>query len=516
MGNIASINFKPTNAIQLEHNDRTRPPTYLLVNKGLDIECPIKAQEALAKREQLIAQAKATYEKKFNQPFKATDYLYSAVVNLKETTTMADLEKLSQHFKAHYGFQCYQIAIHRDEGHIDKSTGQTCINHHAHMEFVMLHPDTGKSLMRKISKDGEPFKSKRKAYEQIQTEVAEILGMERGQFKNNQYDDEGNLITKGTYRKRIEPRAYARLMQEQADPLRAQIAQLQATQAQEHQALNSLCQQIAPSQEPQLLSFNECKQIIEAHVKEWIAINKELGDNKLYTPQDYRDLRALKLEGISITDLKANIANLEQKIQDRQTLLDRQAPSSQDRQRLKYYSREKLIDTCISYDNQRIMQEKERADLIKLLDERQVFLEQMLKANQETAAMLRTLKSENRPIGAKELDVIFKKISEMEHALDQFKRNLNLGNLAHQEQQALKIQQLDITREYDPSKMSPDEYDPYEHAQILAQENASLRKGNKIAVKEKNKMAKELASLKKQLASSQTAPTQELQKSTTR
>ncbi|WP_221272708.1 hypothetical protein [Helicobacter gastrofelis] len=64
--------------------------------------------------------------------------------------------------------------------------------------------------------------------------------------------------------------------------------------------------------------------------------------------------------------------------------------------------------------------------------------------------------------------------------------------------------------------MSPDEYNPYEHAQILAQENASLRKGNKIAVKEKNKMAKELASLKKQLASSPTAPTQELQKSTTR
>ncbi|GMB96870.1 hypothetical protein [Helicobacter sp. NHP22-001] len=380
MGNIASINFKPTNAIQLEHNDRTRPPTYLLVNKGLDIECPIKAQEALAKRERLVAQAKEHYKQKFNQPFKATNYLWSAVVNLKDTSTMADLDKISKHFKDHYGFQCYQIAIHRDEGYIDEGTGQTHINHHAHMEFVMLHPDTGKSLMRKISKDGVPFKSERAAFERIQTEVAQILDMERGQYKNNKYDSNHKLIIKGTYRKRIEPRVYAKTMQEKASPLRVEIAQLKEAQEQEHQALNTICQQIAPNPKPQLLSFNECKQIIEAHVKEWIAINKELGDNKLYTPQDYRDLRALKQKGISIADLKANIANLEQQIkdrqqksqeleqenqdlkqqvQDRQALLDRQAPSSKDRQRLKYYSREKLIDSCIAYDNQRILQQAE-------------------------------------------------------------------------------------------------------------------------------------------------------------
>ncbi|WP_205589494.1 hypothetical protein [Helicobacter labacensis] len=364
MGNIASINFKPTNAIQLEHNDRTRKPTYLLVNKGIeDIECTLNAKEALALREQLIAQAKENYRRAFNQPFKATDYLRSAVVNIKETTTMADLQKL---------------AIHRDEGHIDERTGETILNHHAYMEFVTLHPETGKSQMRKISKDGVSFKSDREAFENIQTEVAQILGMERGRYKNNKYDKEGNLIRKGAYQKRIEPRVYAKIMQKDARPLRAEIAQLKETQEQEHQTLNDICNEIAPQSQP--LNPKEALQFIKDKVQEWVGINKALGNSKLYTKEDYTALWALKHEGSSIEELKNKIAKLEQQAQDRQQqnqeleqqtqelkekvksqqdLLDRQAPKSNTHQFLQAYSREKLISTCIAYDNQRMRQQAE-------------------------------------------------------------------------------------------------------------------------------------------------------------
>ncbi|RVZ19526.1 mobilization protein, partial [Helicobacter pylori] len=48
---------------------------------------------------------------------------------------MSDLEKLAEHFEIKYGFQCYQIAIHRDEGYMDENN-QPHINHHAHMEFI--------------------------------------------------------------------------------------------------------------------------------------------------------------------------------------------------------------------------------------------------------------------------------------------------------------------------------------------------------------------------------------------
>ncbi|BCZ20061.1 hypothetical protein NHP190012_17030 (plasmid) [Helicobacter sp. NHP19-012] len=107
---------------------------------------------------------------------------------------MQDLERLADHFKTKYGFQCYQIAIHRDEGHKDEE-GNIRLNQHAHLEFVTLDENTGKSLFRGNLQ-------KPKALSQIQTETADILGMQRGE------------AVKKSGRKRIEPRAYAQLMNE--------------------------------------------------------------------------------------------------------------------------------------------------------------------------------------------------------------------------------------------------------------------------------------------------------------
>ncbi|MBZ7959052.1 mobilization protein, partial [Campylobacter sp. RM9760] len=56
---------------------------------------------------------------------------------MKPNTTLNDLENLANHFQEKYGFQCYQIAIHRDEGHISDD-GEKVINHHAHLEFITL------------------------------------------------------------------------------------------------------------------------------------------------------------------------------------------------------------------------------------------------------------------------------------------------------------------------------------------------------------------------------------------
>ena len=102
---------------------------------------------------------------------------------------MQDLERLSKHFSDKYGFQCYQIAIHRDEGHIDEN-GERQINHHAHLEFITLDKNTGINRQREL---------KPQTLRQIQSEVAEILGMQRGIDKR---------ISKA---ERIEPRKYAKL-----------------------------------------------------------------------------------------------------------------------------------------------------------------------------------------------------------------------------------------------------------------------------------------------------------------
>lgn len=195
MGAISSINFKKSNAIQTMHNDRELPPNYLI---GGSCECNKSSIQALKLKEKIIQEAKEAYNnnKSAKAPsFKAKSYEWSAVVNIKLDTTMQDLERLALFLNEKYGFQCYQIAIHRDEGHINEQ-GQKEINHHAHMEFITLNKENGRNMWRR-----ELITPK--VLRQMQSEVAEILRMERGEDKR----------ISGA--KRIEPRAYAALKEKE-------------------------------------------------------------------------------------------------------------------------------------------------------------------------------------------------------------------------------------------------------------------------------------------------------------
>ncbi|HDX6240914.1 TPA: hypothetical protein RPW08_001958, partial [Campylobacter fetus subsp. venerealis] len=189
MGYISSINFEKSIAINTEHNDRTLAPSYLIdTEKGA--ECNRTAESARALKNQIIAKAKENYTQNTGQKFQAKSYEWSAVCNIKPETTMQDLEKLAEHFKKKYGFQCYQIAIHRDEGHKNEN-GEIVPNLHAHLEFITLDRETGKQnfKMRDFTKQ---------VMREIQSETAEILQMQRGQDKR----------LSGA--KRIKPREYAR------------------------------------------------------------------------------------------------------------------------------------------------------------------------------------------------------------------------------------------------------------------------------------------------------------------
>lgn len=189
MGYISSINFEKSIAINTEHNDRTLAPSYLIdTEKG--VECNRTAESARALKNQIIAKAKENYTQNTGQKFQAKSYEWSAVCNIKPETTMQDLEKLAEHFEKKYGFQCYQIAIHRDEGH-ENEQGEIVPNLHAHLEFITLDRETGKQnfKMRDFTKQ---------VMREIQSETAEILQMQRGQDKR----------LSGA--KRIKPREYAR------------------------------------------------------------------------------------------------------------------------------------------------------------------------------------------------------------------------------------------------------------------------------------------------------------------
>ena len=171
MAEIASINFKKSTAWQIYHNDKHRPGYAI----GGEVLCRPDAAEALRIKQDIVNRAIETYTKRTGQKFQAKSYEWSAVVNLKDKPTQElyeDLKKLRLHFQEKYGYQCYQVAIHKDEGHIDEN-GEKCLNLHAHLEFITLDKKTGRN---KFNRRDNKYQTMR----DMQSETAEILGMERG------------------------------------------------------------------------------------------------------------------------------------------------------------------------------------------------------------------------------------------------------------------------------------------------------------------------------------------------
>ena len=251
----ASYNHKKTHCgwWQIYHNLREYPegikqktPDYIISTAECN-EYSTTLAEAQALKRQFIREGKEAYERNRTggmRKFQAKAYEWSAVVNIKSTTTMADLKKLTAHINKKYGFRCYNIAIHRDEGYLvslknenekltaktdfifDSKTGiyykdkaKTQIlannidelkkeykivnNHHAHLEFITLDKETGRNRQREV---------RAKKLCDLQDETAQILGMKRGisYYKNKQkMIDMGVKFEKYDKPQRIEPRKFA-------------------------------------------------------------------------------------------------------------------------------------------------------------------------------------------------------------------------------------------------------------------------------------------------------------------
>ncbi len=265
MGNLASGHFKPTNNIQEQHNDRTLSPSYLIPQefRGQN-EVNRPSTQARGLRDKIIENAKETYLITFKQKSQSKSYQWSLVVNIKTNTTMSDLEKLAEHFEMKYGFQCYQIAIHRDEGYMDENN-QPHINHHAHMEFITLNKENGKNMMRKAYLSPKKFAD-------MQTEIAQILGMERGTDKR----------ISGT--ERIEPRKYAQMKNKERKKLEAKDKELNTLKQEKtnlkdklqekDKTINELQERPTTEQYSQLEQANsEQAQTIQAKDKEIATLN---------------------------------------------------------------------------------------------------------------------------------------------------------------------------------------------------------------------------------------------------
>lgn len=183
---IASINFKPVKANSKVHNERLSELDY--VNKDLSILNDSWKDSEISDRHQSIAML--TKEKTGRSLQDKATPIREAVVNIDPTHSMDDLKRLAAELKNQFGIDCFQIHIHKDEGHWD-AQNEWKGNYHAHMLFDWQDKNTGKS-----------FKLQRDSMSKIQTLVAEVLKMERGEFKEN------------SNRERLEPIEYKRAQEQ--------------------------------------------------------------------------------------------------------------------------------------------------------------------------------------------------------------------------------------------------------------------------------------------------------------
>lgn len=277
---ISSIHFQKAEVEFAEkHNFRTekKEPEYLLdkqyrkTNEYLKLHDPKELyQEQLKLRNQNHARGFAPHLK---------DVYWEAVVNLDEKHTLADVKKVADFIQQKYHLQPCSIALHHDEGYKDKD-GAVKYNHHAHLCFLTM--EHGISTMRKI---------RSKELRQMQSEVAELLGMERG--KEN---------SKATRLDHKQYREKARELEEKDALYEKELYSLE-------QALDTAHDCDLETQE-ELLTLKEQKKIVEAE-------RKKYKDEADHIVSEYRALQALNKTLHTREELDKALAALRTQYEDR-------------------------------------------------------------------------------------------------------------------------------------------------------------------------------------------------------
>lgn len=286
---ISSINFQRVRGDKkqaLDHIARTteKEPEYLLEKSerkpnGFELLADVEKlhEEQMEIRKQNHSRGKAP---NFN------DSLWEAVINLEERHSLTDVKKVAEHIRRKYKLTPYAVAVHRDEGYTDKTTGKTKYNYHAHVMFYTVCE--GKSQMRTVGKKG---------LSSMQTEVANILHMERGKENSKTV--------------RLNHKQYRQVQKDksQQQELFSTVAKLAIQQNEQLEKENKKL-------ESELLSLKDQKKQIEEERKKY----KEDGD---HIAEDYRKLQALNKTLHTQEELDQALEKLRQEYEARLALKDK-------------------------------------------------------------------------------------------------------------------------------------------------------------------------------------------------
>ena len=165
----SSIHIQAGHAGSVTHNSRETPTKNSIFFDEKN-ECSLSSKEAFQiYREELQSRTQKHIQLTGRSMQKKMITHLSAVVNLQQHHTLEDLQPLVAYLELTLKTKVFQVAIHRDEGHINTAMVNVK-NYHAHIEFMGLDND-GSSVRKKLTK---------KYLSDLQTKTAQILKMERG------------------------------------------------------------------------------------------------------------------------------------------------------------------------------------------------------------------------------------------------------------------------------------------------------------------------------------------------
>lgn len=273
---ISSIHFQKAEVEFAEkHNFRTekKEPEYLLDKQYRKTNEYLKLHDPKELYQEQIKLRKQNHSRGFAPHLK--DVYWEAVVNLDEKHSLADVKKVADFIQQKYHLQPCSIALHHDEGYKDKD-GAVKYNHHAHLCFLTM--DKGISTMRKI---------RSKELRQMQTEIAQLLGLERGK--------ENSKTT------RLDHKQYREKAKE--------LAEKDHKLAQAEKINDIFAQQIVDRHQD-ILTLKEQKKIVEAE-------RKKYKDEGYHIASEYRALQALNKKLHTQEELDTALAALRTQYEDR-------------------------------------------------------------------------------------------------------------------------------------------------------------------------------------------------------
>lgn len=151
--------------------------------------------------EEYLSEARQRYTAATGQkPQRKALFLRAAIMNVKSSTTLAEMQEAARIIERETGMTMIFCAIHKDEGHYERSSSGKSYwkgNYHAHAYFLSQHLEDWKESYTYIDrKTGEErsveqvVKAGRTCrnmpYSRLQTLLAPVFGMERGEIKNDE------------------------------------------------------------------------------------------------------------------------------------------------------------------------------------------------------------------------------------------------------------------------------------------------------------------------------------------